>query len=155
MHELIDELVRYHRAKAAVLTEMQLLFPAVEKGNANSRDALGILFESFRCGNEKAHHHNEELILDELRRGDSPIHARIERTAEEHIIFGQLAHRLCSEISGSIGEPAVVVANVEWFLNQYDDHASNEETILFPAAERKLSASGWSRVRKDWIDLNQ
>ena len=87
MHELINELVRYHRKKASVLTEIQRLFPAVEKENSNARVALGIHFESFRSGDEKAHHRNEELILHELVIAKHPIHARIERIAEEHIVL--------------------------------------------------------------------
>jgi len=153
MHNLIDELVRYHRQKAALVADIQLLIPAVEEGSVDARDELGIHFESFRGDSEKAHHRNEELVLDELVKSKNPIHARIERTAEEHVIFGQLIHRLCSEISGPFDEPAVLVANVQWFLSQYDDHASNEEAILFPAADRELSATAWSRIGKNWIDL--
>jgi len=153
MHKLIDELVQYHRHKATVVADIQVLIPAVEKGNVNARDELGGIFASFSSDGEKAHHHNEELVLHELVKSKKPIHARIERTAEEHVVFGQLVQRLCSEISGPFDEPAVLVANIQWFLTQYDDHASNEEAILFPAADRELSTIAWSRVGKNWIDL--
>jgi len=154
MHELLDELVRYHRQKAAILTEIQSLYPDVADDSLEARAELGFHFDSFRSTTEKAHHANEELILDALINAGRPIHPRIERTAEEHIIFGQWVQRLNTEISDPNVEPAIVVANVEWFLGQYDDHAGNEEAILFPAADQTLTPDAWARISVDWIDLS-
>lgn len=155
MHELVDQLIQFHRHKAALITEIEVLLPQVENDDALARAELKVYFESFRGEPEKAHHHNEELILRELRQVQRPLHARIERTAEEHVVFSQLVARLCAEIDGSIDEPAIVVANVKWFLGQYDDHASNEEAILFPAANKNISQKGWQRIGADWSHLRQ
>lgn len=154
MHDFIAQLIQFHREKASAMTNIRKLLPSVEKLDQSAQIELGAQFEAFRSDAERAHHHNEELILRELQRDHAPVHPRIERTAEEHEAFGHLVSRLCKQIEELSDEPKILIAGVEWFLTQYDDHASNEEAILFPAANSQLSPEAWSRIGESWNQLS-
>jgi hemerythrin-like domain-containing protein len=153
VHHFIQQLLEFHKEKSSTMTEIQHLLPLVRKSDEPARIELISQFEGFRGAAERAHHQNEELILSELERHKQPVHPRIARTADEHKVFAQIVARLFEEINEPTGEATILVSKVEWFIGQYDEHATNEEAILFPAANQYLSRSAWSRVGDAWIAI--
>ncbi len=154
VHQFIQQLIEFHKDKSSTMTEIQRLLPLVQKSDEPARIELGRQFGAFRGAAERAHHQNEELILSELELHDQPVHPLIARTAEEHKVFAQIVARLFKEINAPTGEAIILVSKVEWFIGQYDDHATNEEAILFPAADQYLSRSAWLRVGDAWLAIN-
>jgi hemerythrin-like domain-containing protein len=154
VHHFIQQLIDFHKEKSSSITEIQRLLPLVRKSVEPARIDLIDQFEAFRGEAERAHHHNEELILSELERHHQPVHPRIARTADEHKVFVQIVARLHKEIIEQTDEAAILVSKVEWFIGQYHDHATNEEAILFPAANQYLSRSAWLRVDDAWIGFD-
>lgn len=154
MHHFVQQLIEFHKEKSSAMTKIQHLLPRVKKSDEPARIELIRQFEGFRGAAERAHHQNEELILGELERHHQPIHPRIARTADEHKVFAQIVARLFTEISEPTDEAAILVSKVEWFIGQYDDHATNEEAILFPAANQNLSRSAWSRIADAWLAID-
>ncbi len=150
MHELINSLQQYHHEKAHVLSQIDSLVLEIGKREQSARTELRALLESFHSGAESAHHHNEELILLELRKTAVPIHRLIENISEEHAAFHRILGRLNARVVDSSISCEVVSSDIIWFARQYDEHATAEETIFFPAADNALSSDAWSRVEKAW-----
>lgn len=150
MHELINRLLQFHERNAKQVSKIDSCLSAIEASDVNARSELKALIASFRSDADIAHHRNEELILAELKKTSVPINNQITDISEDHRAFARIIERLCTKIDDASVEPAELVADVEWFLGQYDNHATNEEAILFPEAEQHLSPSAWSRIRSAW-----
>lgn len=150
MHELIVSLLKFHEEKAKLISRIDDNLLAVEKGDVQARSELRAQIASFRGDADSAHHCNEELILCELKKTSAPINHRIDDISNDHRAFARIVLRICAKIDDSAVEPTELVPEIEWFLGQYDEHATNEEAILFPAVEQHLSQSAWARVAKAW-----
>lgn len=150
VHELINSLLQFHEQKARQISKMDACLEAIEASDVHARSELKEQIASFRSDADKAHHFNEELILSELKKTSAPINSRITDISDDHRAFARIVERLCKKIDDPSVEPPQIVADVEWFLGQYDNHATNEEAILFPLAEQHLSPSAWSRIRTEW-----
>ena len=151
MPELIDELKRFHGAKATVLAECQSLLDDLDDHEAKVRAKLMQILDTFQDGAERSHHRNEELVLHELRSTDAPIHPRISAISDEHRAFESIIAKLARKIADREVERAVLAAEVRWFVELYDAHATNEEAIFFPLATRELDDPAWQRLSAAWI----
>ena len=151
MHHLIERLVEFHHGKASSMSAMRSLLADVQKSDQQARQELGRLLALFRDDDERAHHHNEELILLELQRHHQPVHPQIAGISEEHSVFSGMTGRLLDAIYEPLTEVSVLVSDVDWFIVEYDNHATVEETILFPTADQNLSGRAWGRVGKQWL----
>jgi len=152
MHELIEDLKEYHSAKARHLFELEECI-----NRHPDRGALGeyaetvqALFAPFQNTVEVAHHHNEEIILRELRLTSAPIHRRVDEISGDHQAF----NRIVTGISAKLNDESTIFAELQLtirrFVDIYKDHATGEETIFFPIADRYLQDSHWQRIEKDW-----
>lgn len=151
MHVLIESLLQFHGEKARQLSDIEATLQLGEGGDSRYRSSLQKQIAVFQNDREYAHHSNEELVLSELKKTQAAIHGQIEGISEEHLAFNRIITRLLSHIDDSSREHAIVVSDVRWFLSQYDQHATKEETILFPTVDKELTRSAWARVAEQWI----
>lgn len=148
MHALIEELRDYHRLKSRHLLQLDRAKADLARGGP--REALVVPLRLFQGPSEEAHHRNEELILAQVRVTDAPIHPRLAQLTGDHDAFtGRVSAliRLVEEADVTLEQ---LRCSIEDFARHYDDHASGEENIFFPLADRTLSGSHWSAIERDW-----
>jgi len=152
VNELIDQLLEYHKVKSRHLLDLETGIDGLpEDDNPQQRkQKLQTLFSVFQNNAEESHHHNEELILSELRRTDAPIHRRVEEISADHKAFNRIADDISKKLSSESVSPGDLYSVIGHFIETYKDHANGEETIFFPIAERYLRKSHWSRIKKAW-----
>lgn len=152
MHRLIVELQTYHRKKARHLFELETCISGLSENDSSDdyRDSLKVLFEPFQSATEIAHHHNEELILGELRRTSAPIHRRVEEISGDHDAFSRIVVEISTKLNDDSTSCAELCSTIRRFMEIYNDHAAGEESIFFPIADRYLQESHWQRIAKAW-----
>lgn len=153
MHELIEELQAFHRLKAQQLLALEKARNDLLRTPAShaARKQLAELLNPFQGPAESAHHRNEEAILRQLRTTDAPIHRRVDEISGDHSAFARIIEdlvRLITDAQRPVGEVRV---RIDHFINQYGDHASNEELIFFPIADQHLTGSDWQQIKLIWI----
>ena len=153
MHELIEELRRFHSKKSYHLNLLDRAIADLSKSQQSNdtRALLRELFEPFDDPSEIAHHHNEELILKELLKTEVPIHRKVMEISTDHEAFDRITARIVSKIEDHQVEIDVLRANIQEFLVIYNDHATGEENVFFPLADKSLQDSHWNIVYKSWI----
>lgn len=153
MHDLIEELRRFHSKKSYHLNLLDRAIADLSKSqqSTDTRPLLRELFEPFDDPAEIAHHHNEELILRELLTTDIPIHRKVTEISADHEAFDRITARIVSKIENPQIEIDILRANIQEFLVIYNDHANGEENVFFPLADRNLQDSHWNKVYKSWI----
>ncbi len=148
--ELIGDLHRFHRKKSSLLGQVRASVDEVEDHDARVRRELIDLCRSFHSDAEAAHHHNEELLLESLRTTEAPVHNRIEHISAEHRSFHQIVERLLAMLGDPGVEPAIIAAEIRWFMDLYEHHATNEEAIFFPMARKYIEEPDWVRIEVQW-----
>ena len=152
MHYLIEELRGYHREKAVHLFNL-------EKGVAdlsmrvnfkNRTRTIQALFEPFCNSTEVAHHHNEEIILAELRLTPAPIHRRVEEISGDHQAFDRISGEIQLKIANEAVGLEELRSTINRFIDIYKDHASGEDAIFFPIADQYLKPNQWQAIKKMW-----
>ena len=152
MHELIENLQEYHRQKARHLFELEsCVNDLIEFGPSEGyAQTLRTLFEPFQNTTEVAHHHNEELILGELRNTSAPIHRRVDEIPTDHEAFNKIVVEIATQIRDPEVGCAELCAIIKNFVLNYSDHADGEESIFFPIADKYLQSDHWSRIQQAW-----
>lgn len=150
LDSLVAELQEFHRKKSQLLARIETCVDDIEEHDARVRNELFDLCCSFESGEEQAHHQNEELLLKHLRTTDAPIHNRIEHIADEHRSFHRIISRTLGMLRDPYVEPATISAEIHWFLDLYERHATNEEMIFFPMVRKYIPESHWSEIEKGW-----
>ena len=152
MHGLIEELQQYHSDKAGHLSALWNFVGSVDGAALNEADwrDLKQLFQPFHMRSESIHHHNEELILFELKTTEAPIHRRVAEISADHAAFDRIVGKLVKQIEAAEVSDAQISAELTRFMEIYDDHANGEENIFFPLADRFLSDKNWRRVARSW-----
>ena len=152
MHDLIQELQHYHKEKARHLFDLeQAVERLTEEDYAGDyTPVLRELFQPFQDAMEVAHHHNEEIILAELRKTPASIHRRVEEISGDHQAFNRITAEISSKIINQSVSCAELCATITSFVATYKDHAAGEENIFFPMADKHLEAHHWLIVEKAW-----
>ena len=152
MHDLIEELQEYHRTKARHLFDL-------EKGVANLSNkqnfatrtqTVQALFEPFCNSPEIAHHHNEEIIVAELRLTSAPIHRRVDEISGDHQAFDRISGDIQLKIASEAVGLEELRSTIDRFIDIYKDHAAGEDTIFFPIADQYLQARNWQNIKRMW-----
>lgn len=152
MHALIEELKQYHRDKAKLLLELERAvdYLAIEDGSRATVTNIRELFKPFSDPSEAVHHHNEELILLELRQTSAPIHRCVERIAGDHEAFDRMTTQIAAKIEDDSVSHGELAASIKWYVTTYGDHANGEENIFFPIADEYLQYQHWKKVKGQW-----
>ena len=152
MHRLIEELKQYHSEKAHYLSELGKCVNSIIEDSypKDSYRELQQLFQPFQHQAELLHHHNEELILRELRATSAPIHRRVEEISADHTELDRIVANIACEIENESMHYREVCANIHNFIRIYDDHASGEEAIFFPISEQYLEQRHWLKISRAW-----
>jgi hemerythrin-like domain-containing protein len=141
-----------HRSIAAILHGMEYFVDKIRarKAKVNPRVFAAMIYylDTF---SERMHHPKEDRYLFSAMRSRGKEAAAIVADLEqEHAAGGDTLRRLeqCLvryEEGGDKEFPAFSQA-VERFVREYRDHMHKEEDIVFPLAERLLSASDWEAI---------
>jgi len=141
-----------HRSIAAILHGMEYLVERIRTRNAkvNPRvfSAMIYYLDTF---SERMHHPKEDRFLFQALRSRGGEAATVVADLEtEHAAGGDALRRLeqCLmryEEGGDKEFPAFAAA-VEKFVREYRDHMHKEESIVFPLAQRLLSAADWQAI---------
>jgi hemerythrin-like domain-containing protein len=141
-----------HRSIAAILHGMEYLVDKIRarKAKVNPRVFAAMIYylDTF---SERMHHPKEDRYLFSAMRSRGKEAAAIVADLEqEHAAGGDTLRRLeqCLvryEEGGDKEFPAFAQA-VERFVREYRDHMHKEEDVVFPLAERLLSASDWETI---------
>jgi hemerythrin-like domain-containing protein len=141
-----------HRSIGAILHGMEYLVDKIRarKAKVNTRVFAAMIYylDTF---SERMHHPKEDRYLFNALRGRGGEAAAIVADLErEHAAGGDALRRLeqCLmryEEGGDKEFPAFAEA-VARFVGEHRDHMHKEEDIVFPLAERLLSASDWQAI---------
>ncbi|MCB1756942.1 MAG: hemerythrin domain-containing protein, partial [Gammaproteobacteria bacterium] len=128
MHKLIEQLQRYHAEKARVLADLQSLNGSLAETDDPSAVLLQLteILQGFDGSAETEHHHNEELILAELRKTDAPIHRRVEEITGDHKAFSKILARLLDQLEENQDDLQLISSEISEFIKNYEDHANTE-----------------------------
>lgn len=152
MHLLIQELKHYHSDKAGHLSSLQQSVRWLIENDYPEESAreLAERFRPFQRDAEKAHHHNEELILQELRTTGAPIHRRVDEICDDHLALDRITASISRKIERLPEAAETVCSDIDQFIRTYDDHATGEESIFFPISDQYLTKRHWLRIEKEW-----
>ena len=152
MHFLIQELKQYHSDKASHLTKLQQTVQWFVENDYPKELAVELKerFQPFQGDAERVHHHNEELILRELRATEAPIHRRVDEIDADHLALDRIVAGISQKMQRLPDATDAVCNDVLHFIRNYDDHAAGEESIFFPIADQYLVDRHWLRIEKDW-----
>jgi hemerythrin-like domain-containing protein len=152
VHELIEELQQYHKEKSCHIFDLEKGVNSLTANDSpeKSTQTIQALLEPFQNKADVAHHHNEEIILSELRKTSAPIHRRVEDISADHEAFDTMIADISSKIVDQSVGCDELCSRIKRFVAVYNDHANGEENIFFPIADKYLQDSHWTRIKKAW-----
>jgi len=141
-----------HRSISAILHGMEYLVERVRtrKAKVNTRVFAAMIYylDTF---SERMHHPKEDRFLFKAMRSRGGEAAAVVADLErEHAAGGDALKRLEQSLvryeeGGDKEFPAFAEA-VAKFVREYRDHMHKEETVVFPLAQRLLSAADWQAI---------
>ena len=141
-----------HRSIAAILHGMEYLVDRIRarkaKINPHVFSAMIYYLDTF---SERMHHPKEDRYLFSAMRSRGAEAAAIVADLErEHAAGDETLRRLEQSLvryeEGGDKEFPAFARTVETFVRQYRDHMRKEEDVVFPLAERLLSAADWQAI---------
>ncbi len=105
------------------------------------------------------HHPLEDMVFEKLIAYDGAVRSDVLELLAEHKDLAResqyLYHKLDAIVHGKEKvKKSLLRASLVDFLDLYGEHVRREETIVFPAAEAKLSAAEWRDVAKHLPDVD-
>ena len=141
-----------HRSIAAILHGMEFLVERIRKRGAKIAPrvfrAMIYYLDTF---SERMHHPKEDhFLFHAMRRRGGEAAAAVSELEREHAAGGDALRRLEQSLvrygeGGDREFPAFAEA-VARFVGDYRGHMHKEETVVFPLAERLLSAADWQAI---------
>lgn len=141
-----------HRSIAAILHGMEYLVQRIrarrKKVDPRVFHAMLYYLDTF---SERMHHPKEDQYLFKaMRERSAEADTHIADLEEDHVrgadALRRLAQCLIRYEEGGEQEFAAFEREVENFVRNYRDHMRKEEDVVFPLAERLLSALDWQAI---------
>lgn len=141
-----------HRSIAAILHGMEYLVQGIrarrKKVDPRVFNAMLYYLDTF---SERMHHPKEDTYLFKaMRERSAEAGTHIADLEEDHArgedALRRLAQCLIRYEEGGEREFPAFEREVENFVRNYRDHMRKEEDVVFPLAERLLSASDWQAI---------
>jgi hemerythrin-like domain-containing protein len=158
MAKTLDIIRDEHRSIAAILHGMEYLVDRIRarKAKIDPRVFRAMIYylDTF---SERMHHPKEDRFLfSALRNRGGEAATAVADLEREHAAGGNALRRLeqCLvryEEGGDREFPAFAEA-VAKFVREYRDHMHKEESIVFPMAERLLSAQDWQAIDRAFAE---
>ncbi|MFK8021375.1 MAG: hemerythrin domain-containing protein [Pseudomonadales bacterium] len=108
---------------------------------------------------DKHHHPLEDRIFEKLLEQRSSVRSDVLELMAEHKDLAAesqyLYHKLNAVYRGDEKlQPHMLRSTIEEFLKFYAEHVKREETIVFPAAQKQLSADDWRDIAKAFKEVD-
>ena len=142
----IEELMNEHRAILSALDVLEAICQQIDEGKPCAADDIGRILEFLKTFADRCHHAKEEkLLFPALERAGVPNErGPIGVMLSEHELgrkyIGLMSKALEGVRSGSRGAPADLASSARAYINLLRAHIMKENEVLFPLAERRLSA---------------
>lgn len=158
MAKTLDIIRDEHRSIAAILHGMEYLVDRVRarKAKINPRVFRAMIYylDTF---SERMHHPKEDRFLfSALRNRGGEAATAVADLEREHAAGGNALRRLEQCLvryeEGGDREFQAFADAVAKFVREYRDHMHKEESIVFPMAERMLSAQDWQAIDRAFAE---
>ncbi|HSD99616.1 MAG TPA: hemerythrin domain-containing protein [Burkholderiales bacterium] len=158
MAKTLDIIRDEHRSIAAILHGMEYLVDRVRarKAKINPRVFRAMIYylDTF---SERMHHPKEDRFLfSALRNRGGEAATAVADLEREHAAGGSALRRLEQCLvryeEGGDREFQAFADAVAKFIREYRDHMHKEESIVFPMAERMLSAQDWQAIDRAFAE---
>ena len=158
MAKTLDIIRDEHRSIAAILHGMEYLVDRirVRKARIDPRVFRAMIYylDTF---SERMHHPKEDRFLfNAMRSRGAEAAAAVGDLEREHALGGDALKRLEQCLvryeEGGDGEFPGFADAVAKFVRGYRDHMHKEESIVFPMAERLLSAQDWQAIDRAFAE---
>jgi len=158
MAKTMDIIRDEHRSIAAILHGMEYLVDRIRarKAKIDPRVFRAMIYylDTF---SERMHHPKEDRFLfNAMRSRGAEAAAAVGDLEREHALGGDALKRLEQCLvryeEGGDGEFPGFADAVAKFVRGYRDHMHKEESIVFPMAERLLSAQDWQAIDRAFAE---
>lgn len=158
MAKTLDIIRDEHRSIAAILHGMEYLVNRVRAGRARIDPrvfrAMIYYLDTF---SERMHHPKEDRFLFKaMRSRGGEAAAAVGELEREHAAGGDALKRLEQCLiryeEGGDREFAGFADAVAKFVREYRDHMHKEESVVFPMAERLLTAQDWQAIDRAFLE---
>lgn len=158
MAKTLDIIRDEHRSIAAILHGMEYLVDRIRarKAKINPRVFRAMIYylDTF---SERMHHPKEDRFLfSALRNRGGEAATAVADLEREHAAGGNALRRLEQCLvryeEGGDREFQAFADAVAKFVREYRDHMHKEESIVFPMAERLLSAQDWQAIDRAFAE---
>lgn len=152
MAKTLDIIRDEHRSIAAILHGMEFLVKRIRMHKAKiDPRVFRAMFYYLDTFSERKHHPKEDnYLFKAMRERGAEAGAHIADLEEDHTrgedALRRLAQSLVRYEEGGEREFPAFEREVENFVRNYRDHMHKEESIVFPLAERLLSAQDWQAI---------
>ena len=145
-----DALREDHRNIAGLLRALERQIDNLARSSSADYDIIVGVADYFLQYPDRCHHPKEDLVVAKIREAHPEAAGRIDGIIDEHADLherARLFRRIVGDLLGGaeVPGPAIVDAARDFIAAQYR-HMREEEDLLFPTAERALTAAEWADI---------
>ncbi|HWR13888.1 MAG TPA: hemerythrin domain-containing protein [Terriglobales bacterium] len=156
MKNIIAVLEHEHREIQKVVTLMSNLAREMERGGTCEAALLDEIVQFMRIFGEQCHHGKEEKALFTLLESKGvpangcPIAALVGEHRHGHELLNQLEAASVACKAGDVSVRPALINSLKSLVNLYQQHIWKEEYLLFPMANKVLSASDYDTLSQQF-----
>lgn len=148
MAEFLDVLRQEHASLTTLLRTLEWQVDQFETGHQPDYDVISATLDYFLSFPETHHHPKEELLFGRLRERDPETADRVGDLRVAHRELAARARRFAAALRAVLDEIEVpreaLVRSARQFVDLQQRHIEMEESTLFPAAVKALTATDWA-----------
>ncbi|WP_315785280.1 hemerythrin domain-containing protein [Bradyrhizobium sp. SZCCHNPS1003] len=150
MARIIEALLQEHENLEKLLSVLEHELELFDHNRRPDYDILQSIIAYFEDYPQRCHHPKEEMIFDKLRERDPAAAAAYGDVDDEHETEARRLRGFADAVNAVLSDQEILResfhAAVHQFIDSQREHLRKEETLLFPAALRTLSAEDWADI---------
>ncbi len=161
MNDFVHELKHDHRVIQQVVAGMSAVADLLDSGKQVDPSILADLVQFLSVFAGRCHHEKEEHYLFPLlsTKANASANRELDGLEKEHRVAGELVQELAKVAAAYIQNPVVmryrVVAILRRLVELYPAHIWKEDYLLFPMAQRTLSATEQKQLQERFEAVEQ
>jgi len=147
-----EELMSEHRAILAALDVLEAICHQIDEGESCAADDVARILDFLKTFADRCHHAKEEnLLFPALEQAGVPNErGPIGVMLSEHTLGRKYIRGMSEALDGvrsqSVSAREALVANARAYINLLRAHIMKENEVLFPLADRRLSAEAMQKL---------
>ncbi len=150
MTAVINALSGDHHNLTALLRALEAQVTTLKGGGQADLEVVELVLGYCRRYGDQVHHPLENLVYDRLCETDAQLKGVLGAVCQDHVLIDESTKNLLEEVRDLMENcrppTADLTRQLAAFIEGYHKHMAQEDKVLFPLAQERLSPMDWTVV---------